>query len=244
VNAAADERQRQMLRGILAQRAARRLFSPSEAINPLTIGGCHDDNAAANGTALMAVAPYASRHLPNPSSALGLGFHRGIKPELLFPGGREQVRSNKTHAPIEVKPVGSPTRYFGIKAAAPGGPGETNFVTLHNGTSVATALAAHSAIRVLESIEDMPSEPVYPAVDNHFHGVILKALLVHAARWDDETTEILRSIVDPNRSLHHEHVKEELTRVLVTVGRRSNGFSIALCNGLRSLDGEPSKTKK
>jgi hypothetical protein len=212
VNAAADERQRQMLRGILAQRATRRLFAPSEAINSLTIGGCHDDNVAATGSPLMAVVPYASRHLPNPSSALGLGFHRGVKPELLFPGGREQVRSNKTHAPIEVKPVG-PTRYFGIKAAAPGGPGETNFVSLHNGTSVATALAAHSAIRVLESIVDMPSEPVYPAVDDRFHGVILKALLVHAARWDGEATEILRSLVDPDSSLNHEHFKDELTRL-------------------------------
>jgi hypothetical protein len=123
------------------------------------------------------------------------------------------MRSNKTHAPIEVKPVGSPVRYFGIKAAAPGRPGETNFVTLHNGTSVATALAAHSAMRVLESIEDVPSDPVYPAIDDHFHGVILKALLVHAARWDDETTEILRPLVDPDRSLHHEHVKDELTRL-------------------------------
>jgi hypothetical protein len=172
-----------------------------------------DDNAPPNGAALMAVAPYASGHLPNPSSALGLGFHRGIKPELLFPGGREQMRTNRTHAPIEVKPVGSPVRYFGIKAAAPGAAGQTNLVSLHNGTSVATALAAHSAIRVLESIEDMPAEPIYPAVDDRFHGVILKALLVHAARWDDETTDIVRLLVDPDRSLHHEHVKDELTRL-------------------------------
>jgi hypothetical protein len=210
-NATAEERQAEMLRGVLAERATRRLFSPSEA-NPLTIGACHDDNATPIGTPLMAIAPYVSRHLPNPSSALGLGFHRGVKPELLFPGGREQMRANRTHAPIEVKPVGSPVRYFGIKAAAPGGPGQTSFVTLHNGTSVATALAAHNAMRILESIEDMPSDPVYPTVDDHFHGVILKALLVHAARWDDETTELLRPIVDPGRSLHPEHVKDELTR--------------------------------
>jgi Subtilase family len=213
VNAAADERQAQMLRGILAQRATRRLFSPSEAINPLTIAGCHDDKAAPNGTPLMAIAPYTNRHLPNPSSALGLGFHRGIKPELLFPGGREQVRSNRTHAPIVVKPLGSPVRYFGIKAAAPGGPGEVTFVNLQNGTSVATALATHNAIRVLESIEDMPTDPAYPVVDDHFHGVILKALLVHAARWNDETTELLRPLVDPDGSMYHEHVKDELTRL-------------------------------
>jgi hypothetical protein len=59
----------------------------------------------------------------------------------------------------------------------------------------------------------MASDPVYPVVNDHFHGVVLKALLVHAARWDDETTEILRPIVDPRRSLHHEHLKDELTRL-------------------------------
>jgi hypothetical protein len=202
-----------MLRSVLAQRATRRLLSPSEAINPLTIGACYDDQATPNGTAVMAVAPYASPHLPNPSSALGLGFRRGIKPELLFPGDREQLRSNSTHAPIAVKPIGSPVRYFGIKAAAPGQAGQTNFVNLHNGTSVATALAAHNAIRVLESIEDMPPDPAYPVVDDRFHGVILKALLVHAARWDDETTDLLRPLVDPEGSMHHEHMKDELTRL-------------------------------
>jgi hypothetical protein len=211
-NAAANDRQAQMLRGILSQRATRRLFSPSEAINALTIGGCNHDNAGANGSPLMAVAPYVCEHLPNPSSALGLGFHRGIKPELLLPGGREQVRSNRTHAPIEVKPVGSPVRYYGIKAAAPGARGETNVVNLHNGTSVATALAANSAIRILESVEEIPAEPGYPAVDASFHGVLLKTLLVHAARWDDEITEVLRPFVDPQGSMHHEHVKDELTR--------------------------------
>ena len=202
-----------MLRSVLAQRATRRLLSPSEAINPLTIGACHDDHATPNGTAVMAVAPYASPHLPNPSSALGLGFRKGVKPDLLFPGGREQVRSNSTHAPIAVTPIGSPVRYFGIKAAAPGQAGQTNFVNLHNGTSVATALAAHNAIRVLEFIQDMPTDPAYPVVDDRFHGVILKALLVHAARWDDETADLLKPLVDTGGSMYHEHVKDELTRL-------------------------------
>lgn len=213
-NASADQRQEQTLRSILSQRANRRLLSPSEAINALTIGACHDDNVAPNGAPVMAIAPYASNHLPNPSSALGLGFHRAVKPEILFPGGREQMRANSSQSPIEVKPVGSPVRYFGIRAAAPGGAGQTNFVDLQNGTSIATALASHNAIRILESIEEIPADPVYPAVNDEFHGVILKALLVHAARWDDETTEMLRPLIDPNGTLHHEHVKDELTRFL------------------------------
>jgi hypothetical protein len=59
----------------------------------------------------------------------------------------------------------------------------------------------------------MPPDPAYPVVDDRFHGVILKALLVHAARWDDETTDLLRPLVDPDGSMHHEHIKDELTRL-------------------------------
>ena len=186
-SASADERQAQVLRSILQHRAARRLLSPSEAINVLTIGACHDDNVAPNGSPLMAVAPYASTSLPNPTSALGLGFRRGVKPELLFPGGREQLRSSTSHAPIALRPVGSPNPYFGIRAAIPGTGGQTNSVTLHSGTSVAAALATHSALRIFEALQELPSDPAYPTTDENYHGVILKTLLVHAARWDEAT---------------------------------------------------------
>jgi hypothetical protein len=40
-----------------------------------------------------------------------------------------------------------------------------------------------------------------------------KTLLVHAARWDDDTTKALRPLVDPAGSLHHEHLKDELSRL-------------------------------
>src|SRR3546814_924767 len=100
-NADADERQATLLRAILRQRANRRLLAPSEAINALTVGAAHNDNLAPNGQGAMAVDPYASPVLPNMSSALGLGFKRTIKTEILFPGGAEQVRANSTQAPKE-----------------------------------------------------------------------------------------------------------------------------------------------
>ena len=209
-----SDRQTRLLSSLLAQRATRRLLSPSEAINALTIGACHDDNVGSNGGPVMAIAPYANPHLPNPSSALGLGFQRSVKPELLFPGGREQVRSSTSHAPIAVRPVGSPNIYFGIKAAVPGQPGQTNKAMPHSGTSVATALATNSAIRILEALQEIPSDPAYPEIEEAFHGVILKALLVHGAEWDDEAVEVLKGIIDPQGNLHHEHVKAEIARLL------------------------------
>ena len=155
------ERQVTVLRSVFGNRATRQLLSPSEAVNALTIGACYSDCVPANGAAPMAVGPYESNFLPNLSSAMGLGFRRGIKPELLFPGGREQVRANSTHAPIEVEPVRGPNRYFGIRAARPGRAGRTDESALYSGTSVAAALASHDAARITEMLEELPAEDIH-----------------------------------------------------------------------------------
>ena len=213
-NAEAGERQAALLRGILRQRANRRLLAPSEAINALTIGAAHNDYLAPNGQGAMAVDPYASPVLPNMSSALGLGFKRTIKPELLFPGGAEQVRANSTQAPIEVGPITQPGNFFGIGVASPGPAGQTNRKLNMSGTSVATALATHNAMRILEALEELPDGPEHPAIDPAYHAVILKALLVHSARWDGEAAEMLHEIVNEGRRIHWQHARDEVSRFL------------------------------
>ncbi|MDE0002577.1 MAG: S8 family peptidase [Rhodospirillaceae bacterium] len=213
-NAGADERQATLLRAILRQRANRRLLAPSEAVNALTVGAAHNDNLAPNGQGVMAVDPYASPVLPNMSSALGLGFKRTIKPEILFPGGAEQVRASSTHAPIEVGPVTQPANFFGIGVASPGLGGQTNRKLNMSGTSVATALATHNALRILEALEDLPDDPAHPELDPAYHAVILKALLVHSARWDGDATNALKSIIIENGKLHWEHERDEISRFL------------------------------
>lgn len=213
-NANASERQSTLLRAILRQRANRRLLAPSEAVNALTVGAAHDDHVAPNGQSLMAVDPYASSVLPNPSSALGLGFKRTIKPEILFPGGTELVRANSTRAPIEIGPVIQPSRFFGIGVASPGPAGQTNRKLNMSGTSVATALATHNAMRILEALEELPDDPAHPHVDHTYHAVILKALLVHSARWDLEAVDTLKAVVNARDRLHWEHERDEISRFL------------------------------
>jgi hypothetical protein len=213
-NADGEERQATVLRGILRQRANRRLLSPSESINALTIGAAHTDHIAPNGHGALAVDPYASPHLPNPSSALGLGFKRTVKPELLFPGGVEQVRASGTHAPIEVRPVAQPGSHFGIGVATPGTAGETNRKLNMSGTSVATALATHNAMRILEALDELPDDPAHPSVDPAYHSVLIKALLVHSARWDEATADALKPVINENGKLHWEHERDEISRLL------------------------------
>jgi hypothetical protein len=213
-NADGEERQTTMLRAILRQRANRRLLSPSESINALTIGAAHQDHVAPNGHGVLAVDPYASASLPNPSSALGLGFKRTIKPEILFPGGAEQVRAGSNRAPIEVQPVAQPANYFGIGVATPGSAGETSRKLNMSGTSVSAALATHNALRILEALEELPNDPVYPEIDPAYYSVLLKALLVHSAHWDEATEDALKPIINENGKVHWEHERDEISRLL------------------------------
>jgi hypothetical protein len=212
--ASSEERETILIRAILRQRASRRLLAPSEGMNALTVGACHVDSIAPNGAGLMAIDPYDTPGLPNPSSALGLGYLRGVKPEILLPGGREHVRTTTSHAPISVFPVDQPGRYFGIGAAAPGISGKLSKRMNFSGTSVATALATHSALKLLEALEEIPAEPPYPAVDEAFQAVILKTLLVHAARWDGNLAHRIAELSKETGNTYWEHLREDAARFL------------------------------
>jgi hypothetical protein len=205
-----DERENHLLASVLSARAARRLLSPAESVNALTVGACHDDGSVANGSGMMAMAAYGGAGLPNPSSALGLGFHRSVKPDLLLPGGKEHVRATSSHAPIQVSPAGSPHHHFGVRAASPGAASPTR---LYNGTSVATGLATHEAIRIYEALLALPDAPEVPSIDDVTKAgavaVVLKALTIHAARWDEGAANTLRRIL---RECDQE--REELARLL------------------------------
>ncbi|MCY4261351.1 MAG: S8 family peptidase [Rhodobacteraceae bacterium] len=213
-NMGINERQATLLRTIWRKKADRQLLSPSEAVNALTVGAAHVDNIMPNGHGVMAIDPYANPALPNMSSALGLGFKRTIKPEILFPGGAEQIQANSTHAPIEVRAVAPPGRYFGIGVASPGLPGQANCKLNMSGTSVATALATHNILRIHESLKDLPDDPVHPKINKDHLPVILKALLVHSARWDSDAVDVLKNIINENGNLHWEHQRDEISRFL------------------------------
>ena len=211
-NADEEERQAEMLRSILRQRAKRQILSPAESVNALTIGAAHSDYLAPSGHGALAVDPYVNPHLPNPSSALGMGFKRAIKPEILLPGGAEQVRANKTQAPIDVRPVDKPGGYFGVGVASPGPSGETDRKLNMSGTSVSTALATHNAIRILESLSELSDDPVHPTIDPEYHPVLLKALLVHSACWNEDAVIALKDIINEDGNLYWEHQRDEISR--------------------------------
>ena len=210
-NLTPDEKETVLLGALLKNRASRTLLSPAEALNPLTIGAGHSDKVPLDPPDSL-INPYISDSLPNPSSALGLGYLRSVKPEILLPGGRECIRLGSS-PPLHVNPLVAQSDYFGISAAAPGPSGKEVMNVM--GTSAATALGTHAALRILEALEIIPNEKPYPELDDKYYAVILKALLVHAARWDDKVAENIKEISKQNNeSGAGRHQRDDVSRLL------------------------------
>jgi hypothetical protein len=112
------------LHGIMAER---RLLSPAETLNGITVGGCNVDavTTAERALARALVDPFPDHMMANPSSSLGPGFARSVKPDILMPGAREHMAVVRNHAHIDVKPVKA-SRGAGLKVAAPPRAGREN----------------------------------------------------------------------------------------------------------------------
>ncbi|MCA1597065.1 MAG: S8 family peptidase, partial [Chloroflexi bacterium] len=69
------------LEAVIKDGLNRRLLSPAESINALTVGALHCDTSTGNPSA--GLDPFQSDLLPSPVSAQGSGFGRAVKPDVL-----------------------------------------------------------------------------------------------------------------------------------------------------------------
>jgi hypothetical protein len=199
-DAAPNDRQRAVVRAVNAAKHERTILSPAESLNALTIGAQHHDHVGARVGGRNAIDPFTDNSLPNVSSGLGLGYRRMIKPDLFFPGGREHVRMHSTLNGLRVR-GGHPQHLYGLKAAAPdsSGRGRLDQTALSDGTSSATALATRSGHRVFDALMDRDGGSTLADMDPQFYAVVVKCLLVHSARWNDNH-ELLQEICGPEDS--------------------------------------------
>jgi hypothetical protein len=213
-NAAPNDRERAVVRALNAAKHERTILSPAESLNALTIGAQHHDHVAARVGGQNAVDPFADNSLPNVSSGIGLGYRRMIKPELFFPGGREYVRLKTTGNGLRVS-VGSPQRLYGLRAAAPdpSGQGRLDYTALSDGTSSATALATRSAHRIFDALMDRDGGSLLADMDPQFYAVVVKSLLVHSARWNNNH-ELLKEICGPENKRRHVERAENSCRFI------------------------------
>ncbi|WP_372698953.1 S8 family peptidase [Arthrobacter sp. JSM 101049] len=159
-----------------ADQANRRLLSPGEAINALTVGAIHDDSSEGQ--------PLGYRFDPSdglpsvsPVTALGGGYRRSMKPELAAPGGKVHFKA----PPMAVGTLSianASTTGPGIKVATSSA-GQEAFTS---GTSPAAALVTRGAARIHDVLDEI-TEGV--TLTRHQRSVAIKALLAHGARHPD-----------------------------------------------------------
>lgn len=186
------DREQRILEALNSRKATRTILSPAEGLNAIAVGAWHADNYADAPTAPYLVDPFPEGGSPNVSSAIGLGYHRTIKPDLLFDGGRELVRPAEDEGHVWLAPHEG-GRYAGHLVAAPdsAATGRLNVQQRIVGTSNATALLTRAAVRIFDAISETGAE-----VPRSHQAVLLKTLLVHGAAWGD-TGQRLENLFGP-----------------------------------------------
>lgn len=179
-----DEKISSSLQAFSSNLSSRRLISPAESLNSLTIGAAHADNSGS----------YVQNHredilpsndLVSPISRLGYGFRKSIKPEILMPGGKQlynppMLDRDTLYQLNRVSKIGPGQRVASDSANQ----GELSNAIFTRGTSNAAALATRAGVQIYDMLsllreeqnEDIPEELVC---------VLIKALLVHGARHSE-----------------------------------------------------------
>jgi len=209
-----DERAAETLRALGTIMADRRLFSPAETVNGVTIGACNHDavTPAERLTARVNVDPYGELSMANPSSALGPGFALAVKPDFLMPGAREHLRFMRNHPRLEFSPAG-PARSAGLRVAAPPQAGRENMDWYTSGTSAAAALASRTAHRIHDALEAAYGND-FVRLSSLQRAVLLKALLAHPAKWPEAAAALIRQTIGPPENRYHARQKDNIRRFL------------------------------
>ncbi|WP_128931892.1 S8 family peptidase [Bradyrhizobium zhanjiangense] len=192
----------------------RRLLSPSETVNGITVGSANIDavSAAERRGAIGRVDPFQLMVTANPSSALGPGFANSVKPDILMPGAREHLTMVASGTALAVRPTGG-ARPHGLKVAAPPRDGTSNWEHYTCGTSAASALGSRTAHRIHDALEATYGE-TFISLPHAHRAVILKALLVHTAAWPLDSAELIKSVLGPADPRQHVRQKDNIRRFL------------------------------
>ena len=176
------QRDRVVIRALAEDTRHRRLLSPAETINGLTVGAIHSD-ASSSPVNPSLLDPLSATTLPSPINAHGPGYRRAIKPDILLPGGKQLFaeKLGNTHA-REILQARCYNRVPGQCVAAPGIAGELDRTMYTRGTSNAAALASYWAGFLMDVIEQIRIQD-RAGLPPEYDVVLLKALLVHGAEW-------------------------------------------------------------
>lgn len=210
----AEDLQVATLKKIIEGNFDRKILTPAESINSITVGSAHHDSHGQYNFPQrknLITSPF----LLSPISRIGFGYNNSIKPEILMAGGRHlfrksirQTNPEQTHLRIEtgesiVHPPGNLT-------AMPGAAGDMKKVGYLTGTSNATALTSNLGAKLYEMLLELNAElPNDQKIPEKYFTVVLKALLVHGSSWG-EAQEIITQIIRALPGISPQTVKRNI----------------------------------
>jgi hypothetical protein len=174
-----EDRDRLTAAALASLATQRRLLSPAESINSLTIGALHEDSAGDSFPMGYRVDPWDSPGRPSPISAHGRGIRRSVKPDLAVAGGRQlySARFGSSQPMVEVaRATAVPP---GVAVAAP-----PDLQAHATGTTFAAVEVSRRAVAIADSLD--PTQ-----VDDAHVAVATKALLMHGTTFTADQLLIL-----------------------------------------------------
>jgi len=211
--ASAEQRESAILAALNANKSQRTLFSPAEAVNVLTIGAAHSGSAFTGSLPANMFDPFTDAELPNIVSAMGLGFRKVVKPDLLLEGGRTPVRIVGSGGGVTLAPVLVRADLFGAKAASPDRAGSTRYEDFTWGTSVATALATRAGHQLHDALLDGAGGSNHTDLPQDYMALAVKALLVHGTSWSPRG-QFLDKFFQPQGQGSHFQRRDDIARLL------------------------------
>ncbi len=178
-----EERDKQMIRILNQNSRNYRLLSPAESINALTVGALFSDgsNLIENAKQLLP----CSDSIPSPISSMGRGINNSIKPDVLYSGGRSVLFEDLGVANHAKWRDGTSVYPPGILSAKPlTVVGNTNVVGYSFGTSDSAALLSHEAAICFDVLNEIFHDEQEINVPPLYASLLLKAMLVHGAKWN------------------------------------------------------------
>ena len=161
----------------------RRLLSPAESVNAVTVGSIHNDNCSRINTRI-GYNPFEAI-MPSPISSVGDGYNRSVKPDIVIDGGRQLYRSGSSGLNYVEYGIVETSREPGIKVACPGSSGELNRTCYSRGTSCSAALITHNCCLGYSVLYDILVSRIGLNEFEEYIPCLLKAMIVHSSNWDD-----------------------------------------------------------
>ena len=238
-----EDIQCEIIRSVGANAHERRLLSPAEALNALTVAATHDDASTWLPQAYSDLRnPYSKVGLPSPINAQGMGYRRAIKPDILAAGGRVLVLRNYTGSNSVVLNIHSRSHEPGQCVASPGPtPGVLGSTCFLRGTSNAAAVISRAAVLLDDVLDDLRIETGGHIIDKISRAIWLKALVTHGANWGDSISTIKAALYNSDTSAKF---REYLTRMLgygsvdIDTVRECKSYRVTAIGGGYLRDGE------